>query len=847
MSASEKKSLTDPPTNLKEAIDWVIKINGHAQDLAKELQELLKHDGSDVAMKVLDKYRLVSESVIEGLMSNKPSEPAHGFAVPHAILDKLSQGLDPFDARISAHISREKAKSVGAWASSVKDNDIKTLIEGLASGLKKFIGYQQNGQEPNGSSGIGTATYVSSYNFIESWNSLNPSQRRDCTAILLGIMPVVYIGLTYLYWQCEGKGGWATKRLEQIEDITKYTEAFGYTNNDLNESTSGGTIATQLKTAFSSEFQTAYTATQPPSTSPSYPAFLGKLHQNALKPSPQLTSSPLTSLYLLSHYYITNFLYTVETSSPATPSFAGYSGAFKCPDVALRYPSTRLCLPHFDCPSNLKEAIDWILRVTGKDGGGGVGGGGGDTAITALAGQVKELFDGVNGADAGLGAEFQKVKQALDGGRLITSLAEGLQQFIGYDASSNTNGLITGAGIAPSNIVTHRLCDAAIAFTIGVLEACKRYSNLNNSGNKTHLENVDKALKELYEKYGSGPAELKAVASSVGSFLKGVTGSNVGGFLVDIGTAFAKLKGFSHDQPKEVAQEVGEYLKGVFNQQWSSDGGRNIADKIQELGKALMANDAYDPGKTNSAINGVGGALKPKSSIAVTNSALSSGKNAFLHQLKKGNYTSRYQGYENLSVTEVTSTHAKIFLSCLPLIFNNLSYFYWQCRDGGPWQNQNLTGGSLSPFMEGHWFRNSYMNENMTGTSVVRNVMNARFPELQTASASKQSYSDFLKKFRSKGLETWRGGSSTVTTDNYLSALFYGASCYFQCQQIKNADKVSRRPHTIREMLYFLGALQFSSAYDEVEGHIGTVLKDKLNVADSSQKGGDNKLSAENM
>ncbi|GIX66387.1 spectrin repeat superfamily Extracellular matrix-binding protein, putative [Babesia caballi] len=26
-----------------------------------------------------------------------------------------------------------------------------------------------------------------------------------------------------------------------------------------------------------------------------------------------------------------------------------------------------------DCPSNLKEAIDWILRVTGKDGGGGGG------------------------------------------------------------------------------------------------------------------------------------------------------------------------------------------------------------------------------------------------------------------------------------------------------------------------------------------------------------------------------------------------------------------------------------------------------------------------------------------
>ncbi|GIX65421.1 variant erythrocyte surface antigen-1, alpha subunit [Babesia caballi] len=115
-----------------------------------------------------------------------------------------------------------------------------------------------------------------------------------------------------------------------------------------------------------------------------------------------------------------------------------------------------------DCPSNLKEAIDWILRVTGKD---GQDNGQGNTAITALTKEVQKLLEEVKGADAGLGEQIDKVKNALGNGSsgLIKSLADGLQQFIGYE---NQHGKIGTGGIAVSNLRVERLRDAVVCVQI---------------------------------------------------------------------------------------------------------------------------------------------------------------------------------------------------------------------------------------------------------------------------------------------------------------------------------------------------------------------------------------------
>ncbi|GIX63609.1 variant erythrocyte surface antigen-1 family protein [Babesia caballi] len=541
-----------------------------------------------------------------------------------------------------------------------------------------------------------------------------------------------------------------------------------------------------------------------------------------------------------------------------------------------------------DCPSNLKEAIDWILRVTGKDGQG-------SDNTRDLAKAVKRLLEGalqevetLTSKSDGNSAELSQLKEHLTkavkwvGKDLaddtmfeysgtpgpIGMLSSALARFIGYGSTGvifdpPTAGKITGAGIAPSNIATHRLCDATIAFTIGVLEGCRKYSAINVNGN---LNKVNTLITKLREKYGKGTTGLQGVAQEVESQLANNGGRGtwpgLDAFVNDFRNAFTTNINGLTGSAENVAVKIGDYLKGVF-QNWSTDNGNNIEGKFTALGSRLTQN-AYNPSSVTKQINDVSGALKPKS--GTVHSALSSGMKAFISQLKKRNYSAtNYKEASKIKWKDSNDagvkTCAKIFLGCLPFIFNNLSYFYWQCRDGGAWRNHNLTGGALSAFMQGHWFFNSYMNENMTGTSVVRNVMNTRFPELQTASSGKHSYSDFLKKFKSTGIETWKQDQQTVSNTNYLSGVYMLCTCYFQCQQIKNSDKASRSPNTIREMLYFLGALQFSPQYDAFDGYVTEYFKGlqpdlknknddselKLQVADSGSSKPSNTLSAADL
>ncbi|GIX61385.1 variant erythrocyte surface antigen-1 family protein [Babesia caballi] len=275
-----QKSLTDPPTNLKEAIDWVIKIQSQGNainDLAKELHELHKHDGSEVALKVLDKYRLVSKSVIKGLedANTKMKNPKDKFYFTYTALNNLSQGLKPFVTGSQAHISPNAADNVGTWDLKVDKSDLKTLVNGLAGGLQTF----QNGilQNPNDSADKS----------VTPLSSLTINDKRECAAILIGVMPVVYIGLTYLYWQCSGPNGWATKSPSQDEGFKQFLMAFGYADN-LKSQNGGPIVSSVMNNIFSGELQTAYTkatSKQTPSQNenPSYPDFLETYGAGTLK------------------------------------------------------------------------------------------------------------------------------------------------------------------------------------------------------------------------------------------------------------------------------------------------------------------------------------------------------------------------------------------------------------------------------------------------------------------------------------------------------------------------------------------------------------------------------------
>ncbi|GIX64804.1 ProP effector [Babesia caballi] len=98
-----------------------------------------------------------------------------------------------------------------------------------------------------------------------------------------------------------------------------------------------------------------------------------------------------------------------------------------------------------------------------------------DHSSIALTNQVKELLSSVESSDAKIGLEFEQLKNALGTGSdngLITRLAEGLQQFIGYDGQPGGK-IQAEKGIDVSNLPVERLREAVLMFIapfLGVLK-----------------------------------------------------------------------------------------------------------------------------------------------------------------------------------------------------------------------------------------------------------------------------------------------------------------------------------------------------------------------------------------
>ncbi|GIX61393.1 variant erythrocyte surface antigen-1 family protein [Babesia caballi] len=525
-----------------------------------------------------------------------------------------------------------------------------------------------------------------------------------------------------------------------------------------------------------------------------------------------------------------------------------------------------------DCPSNLKEAIDWVLRVTGKDGGTSC------DATSKLANAVKGLLQSaLNDVNSLIGnshnndTKLQRLKQGLEKakdlvekdvegdsrfehvgtGGPVGMLAEGLRKFIGYKGSifTNTNGQITGAGIAPSNMATHRLCDATIAFTIGVLEGCQKNSDLTNHTNSALLRQVNDSIKKIQGCYGKGPVELKKLANEKCG-LATFSGSNVGQFVQQLGkafdTQFNTLNGVN-DQPRKVAEKVGEYLKEVLNgaKAWGGDA-QNAGTHLKTLVRNFTGETLYDSindKNFDTNIKQVKSAVNPGGAkLDSVKKSLEYGKNAFMNQLEMRNYIQTdYQKVNLLEFTNETGkiqTCAKIFLSCLPLYYQALTYLYWRCHNnGGGWNAMTLGGGPLKDFLYSMWYDPSRLHVVKRGQSVVSSL-DDKFKDFQQKmqAASNKSYPQFLKELQENARQKLTGSS---TENCPLSALYYCASCYFTCKQ-SQINAPTKSPSTIREMLYFLAALPFSPSYDEFDTYLTNHFK-TLIPRDAAQSGPDNR------
>ncbi|GIX65331.1 variant erythrocyte surface antigen-1 family protein [Babesia caballi] len=554
--------------------------------------------------------------------------------------------------------------------------------------------------------------------------------------------------------------------------------------------------------------------------------------------------------------------------------------------------SAPVSLP-FDCLSNLKQAIDWILRVTGKDGQG-------SDNTRALAKAVRELLQSAVTEISHMiskghvrGDEFNELKEGLEKAEEwvekdvtigffgntngpISHLSDGLAAFIGYGSKGtfsdySTTGRLTGAGIAPSNIATHRLCDAAIAFTIGVLEGCKSNNGKGIHLKTVHISTIDDVIKKLHGKYGQGPEKLNDLGGQMKSELTKAKFRQTGidSFLDDIGTGFQKNLSSLRGQPSNVAQSVGEYLKGMFNGKGSKTWGdpKDISTKLKELYTDFTSDDKlYDASSLSQKIKKVGEQLEP--THPTVQPILEAGKEEFIWHLEKA-YVSYYSPSANWPSSDGDGRQkncAQIFLGCIPLIYHCLTQLYWLCHDSGPWDTQRFhdpRGSGLRNIMVALGYSDYYLSSQQ-GKIVVKSAMQG-FSEF-TAAQPKGTYPQlttpyhaFLNKLTSN-LNNAIKPSSSDLTNHTIPALYHIARLYFRHQQGRNPGK-TRPPSSIREMLYWLSGLQFSPQYDSLQSHISGVFRNllgkppttddnilSLDVADSgATKDSNNTLSAADL
>ncbi|GIX64565.1 variant erythrocyte surface antigen-1 family protein [Babesia caballi] len=136
------------PKNLKEAIDWILRVSGG--------------DG----------------------------------------VDKCKNGVEGLTEQVKTLLNKVTSSDMGTLKAKLSD-----VISKLAEGLAAFVGYN-SGDGPNGS-GIASTKYKSFYDGSASrkWiGDSNPESQR-CAKTFLAWMPLFYFAMTYLYWRCTSENG----------------------------------------------------------------------------------------------------------------------------------------------------------------------------------------------------------------------------------------------------------------------------------------------------------------------------------------------------------------------------------------------------------------------------------------------------------------------------------------------------------------------------------------------------------------------------------------------------------------------------------------------------------------
>ncbi|GIX64581.1 variant erythrocyte surface antigen-1 family protein [Babesia caballi] len=175
------------------------------------------------------------------------------------------------------------------------------LINALAKGLGRgFLGY--DGQNSTNFNGSGIVKKVGS-KYQSSYHNANWEHNNDTTyaKIFLFLAPLVYYFITFLYWMCN-KNSWKRKQLNSTggsNPLFYLMLYMGYSQPQLNEKKTGDTIADRL--GGHDGFNELSDAYQVGSASSSYSTFIEKLERNG--PSKGI-DAPLTNCKIFCYAYL---------------------------------------------------------------------------------------------------------------------------------------------------------------------------------------------------------------------------------------------------------------------------------------------------------------------------------------------------------------------------------------------------------------------------------------------------------------------------------------------------------------------------------------------------------------
>ncbi|GIX61539.1 variant erythrocyte surface antigen-1 family protein [Babesia caballi] len=260
MAAGGGKSLTDCPSNLKEAIDWILRVTGK--------------DGGN------------------GGSGQDGTQQLAG------AVEKLLDGVQSSSTEL-----KEKLSEITKALYSGTNNGI---INALADGLKKF------------KEGIKSQSYND--NVYQALTQSNLNDAPNAAQIFLGCVPMIFSALSYLYWRCHGKGAWKDMKLNDGDGsaLKNFMESGGFNPaNQLDTRKNGGQVVTSAFGGFSSEFSSAVSA----ANEKGFPGFLSALLKNVTTHSASVTpGKAFVGLHIAAQAYFTHKRSTNSHASSHPPS-----------------------------------------------------------------------------------------------------------------------------------------------------------------------------------------------------------------------------------------------------------------------------------------------------------------------------------------------------------------------------------------------------------------------------------------------------------------------------------------------------------------------------------------------